>query len=386
MEHAVTHYSGGPHEGPPPGPSGPPGPGPAQGGGRGGGWGGGWAPPPEAPKPGVVPLRPLGVGDILNGTFAAFGRHWAQLIGIAALAYGAALAVTGGAVALALSWLTDEFQVIESALRDGADSRLVTPFTTLAWTFAAVALIGSICLLLATALTQAASPAVLQEAVLGRRTTFGAVWGRAVRRLPAVLGALLLPWAAGLLVAGLLATGYVALMFALLDGRSSGTATAWAVTGLAGGLLLVPLAVWLWVRFTLAPAVAVFEGAGPVQALRRSALLVRGAWWRTFGISLLAMLMAAVASWLIQIPFSLIGMFSMLPSIGYTGSDEAAALQALTSAGWYLLISLLGGFVSQIVVAFVPQLTTGLLYVDRRFRSEGLAPTLAEAAYGPPQY
>src|SRR5436189_5109997 len=30
---------------------------------------GGWAPPPQAPKPGVIPLRPLAVGEILDGAF-----------------------------------------------------------------------------------------------------------------------------------------------------------------------------------------------------------------------------------------------------------------------------------------------------------------------------
>ncbi|MGW7414207.1 hypothetical protein [Streptomyces sp. NPDC054863] len=370
----MTHYSGGPYGSPPPG---PPGPGP--------GWGGGWAPPPEAPKPGVIPLRPLGVSDILNGTFAAFGRHWKQLVAVAAVAYGAALVVTGGAVALAVSRLSDEFRAIESALRAHEEGRLPTPLLTIAWTFGAVGLVGMLCLLLATALTQAASPAVLQEAVLGRPTTFGAVWSRAVRRLPAVLGALLLPWLGGLLVTGLLTTGYVALMISVVERRGGELANVLAGVGLVGGLLLVPLAIWLWVLSSLAPSVAVFESAGPVRALRRSARLVKGAWWRIFGIALLVMMMAMVASSLIQIPFSFLGMFSMIPSIGYTGSNEAAALQALTSVGTYLLVTMLGSFITQIVVTFFPQLATGLLYVDQRIRRENLAPALAEAAHVPPQ-
>ncbi|MEU8888355.1 hypothetical protein [Streptomyces sp. NPDC048442] len=368
----MTHYSGGPYGSPPPGPPGP-------------GWGGGWAPPPEAPKPGVIPLRPLGVSDILNGTFAAFGRHWKQLVGIAALAYGAALLVTCGAVALAISRLTGEFRAIESALRASDESRLPDPLITIGWTFGAAAAVGMLSLLLATALTQAASPAALQEAVLGRPTTFGAVWSRAVRRLPAVLGALLLPWLAGLLVMGLLMTGYVALMIALVEQGGGEAAGVLAAVGIGGGLLLVPVTIWLWVLFSLAPTVAVFESAGPVQALRRSARLVKGSWWRILGITLLVMAMAMVASSLIQIPFSFLGMFSMVPSIGYTGSNEAAALQALTSAGTYLLITMLGSFVSQIVVAFFPQLTTGLLYVDQRIRRENLAEALAEASHIPPQ-
>src|SRR5215831_16079644 len=32
---------------------------------------GGWAPPPQAPKPGVIPLRPVAVGEILDGAFTS---------------------------------------------------------------------------------------------------------------------------------------------------------------------------------------------------------------------------------------------------------------------------------------------------------------------------
>lgn len=39
-------------------------------------WGGGWTPPPPPPQPGVIPLRPLGLGDLLGGGFSAFRRYW----------------------------------------------------------------------------------------------------------------------------------------------------------------------------------------------------------------------------------------------------------------------------------------------------------------------
>ncbi|MFD3512352.1 hypothetical protein [Streptomyces sp. NPDC058657] len=376
----MSHFSGGPHQSPPPGPPGPPGPGP--------GWGGGWGPPPEAPKPGVIPLRPLAVGDILSGTFAAFGSHWKPLMGMAALVYGLALVVTGGAAALAVGSLTDEFQVIEQSIRADEPNPPWDPFRTIGLTFGGVALVGLVCLLLATAMTQAASPAALQEAVLGRRAAFGALWSRAVRRLPVVLAVLLVPWLIMFVVMALLMTGYAALMFTLVERGGDGPAPTLTAVGLLGALLLGPLAVWLWVQFSLAPAVAVFENAGPMRALRRSARLVKGSWWRIFGITMLVWLMAMVASWFIQVPFALLGMFSMIPSldIGPTTDDEAEFFRMMASMGGYLLISMLGGFVSQILVTFFPQLATGLLYVDQRIRRENLAPALADAAPVPPGY
>ncbi|HEY9438306.1 MAG TPA: hypothetical protein VIS29_06585, partial [Streptomyces sp.] len=50
------------------------------------GWGG-WTPPP---KPGVIPLAPLKLGDVLNGAFSTMGRYWKQVLGMGAALYGGA--------------------------------------------------------------------------------------------------------------------------------------------------------------------------------------------------------------------------------------------------------------------------------------------------------
>ena len=36
---------------------------------------GGWGPPPAAPKPGVIPLRPLGIPELLDGAITAVRRY-----------------------------------------------------------------------------------------------------------------------------------------------------------------------------------------------------------------------------------------------------------------------------------------------------------------------
>lgn len=112
---------------------------------------------------------------------------------------------------------------------------------------------------------------------------------------------------------------------------------------------------------------------------------MRGDWWRIFGISLLAMLMAAVASYIIQLPFSILGMFPGVIGMESLGSDPNAAAVVVAMSG-YLVATLLGQLVSQLVSATFPQLVTGLLYVDRRMRNENLGPVLAEAAAVPPQF
>jgi hypothetical protein len=54
----------------------------------------------------------------------------------------------------------------------------------------------------------------------------------------------------------------------------------------AGLLALVVPGVWLAVRWYFCAQAAVVDGLGPADALRRSAEVVEGRWWRTFGVLL----------------------------------------------------------------------------------------------------
>ncbi|WP_354393980.1 DUF7847 domain-containing protein [Streptomyces atratus] len=335
------------------------------------------------PKPGVIPLRPLGLGDILGGAFSTMGRYWKQLFGVGAAVYGGALVVVGAAVAIAYSAVSDPLhRVIELSSEESPRTEDIVPLVI---AFGAVWLVAILALMTATAMMYATVPAVLQDAVLGRPTTFGTIWRRAWARVPAVIGTVLLTSLVAVIPMVLMMVAFIAMMitFITLDsGSGSGVAIA---LGILGALATAPLAIWLWVKFSLAPAAAVFEGQRPIAALRRSSQLVRGDWWRIFGISLLAMLMAAVASYIIQLPFSILGMFPGVIGMESLGSDPNAAAVVVAMSG-YLVATLLGQLVSQLVSATFPQLVTGLLYVDRRMRSENLGPVLAEAAAVPPQF
>ncbi|MEU8831392.1 hypothetical protein [Streptomyces sp900116325] len=334
------------------------------------------------PKPGVIPLRPLGLGDILGGAFSTMGRYWKQLFGVGAAVYGGALVVVGAAVAIAYSAVSDPLhRVMELSSEESPRSEDIVP---LAIALGAVWLVAVLVLMTATAMMYATVPAVLQDAVLGRPTTFGIIWRRAWARVPAVIGTVLLTSLVAVIPIVLMMVAFIAMTIAFitLDGSGSGVAIA---VGVLGALATAPLAIWLWVKFSLAPAAAVFEGQRPVAALRRSSQLVRGDWWRIFGISLLAILMAAVASYIIQLPFSILGMFPGVIGMESLGSDPNATAVVVAMSG-YLVATLLGQLVSQLVSATFPQLVTGLLYVDRRIRNENLGPVLAEAAAVPPQF
>ncbi|MEV4685138.1 hypothetical protein [Streptomyces kurssanovii] len=345
----------------PAGPSGPP------------GWGG-WMPPP--PKPGVVPLRPLGLGDILGGAFATIGRHWKQLLGVAFAAYGLALAAIAAAIGIAYSAHANTLEhVLDADAAPGWDD--VAPVV---FTFGAVYLFGLFVVLVANALVYASCPAVLQDAVLGHPSTFGRVWRRSMRRVWSVLGAVLLTSLIVAVPMVLIGTAFVATVITLITLSSDAGGFGWLILiGFLGALATGPLAVWLWVKFSLAPAAAVFEGQGAVAALTRSSRLVRGDWWRIFGISLLAYGMAAVAAYVIQLPFSFLNLLG--PGFTEDVSTSGAALTVVITSMVFFLVTVLIG---QALTAAFPQLVVSLLYVDRRIRTENLAPSLAEAATAPP--
>ncbi len=251
--------------------------------------------------------------------------------------------------------------------------------------FGSVAVVGLIAVAVSTAMMYTAVPAVLQEAVLGRPATFSAVWRRAWARMPAVIGTVLLTWLIALVPLLLAWAGFLAFVIGMVSMDGGSGPVAAIVIGLLGALATAPLATWLWVKFSLAPSAVVFENQGPIAAMRRSSLLVRGDWWRIFGITLLAGAMAGVTSYLIQIPFSFLGMFS-----GFLGSvnlgDDPNPASVVVALSGYVVSMLVGQLVSQLVVATFPPLVAGLLYVDRRIRTENLGPVLAEAAAVPPQY
>jgi hypothetical protein len=114
-----------------------------------------------------------------------------------------------------------------------------------------------------------------------------------------------------------------------------------AVTALASFVLLIPVAVWLAVRWALVVPVVALEGLGPVAALRRSAALVRGAWLKVGSLTLVSAAVALIAG----------------PLIG-------TALIVLTNAPLPAL-NLVAGLVYMLTMPFVA-LTTAYVYIDTR--------------------
>ncbi|MGW3324631.1 hypothetical protein [Streptomyces virginiae] len=340
---------------------------------------GGWAPPPP-PQPGTVPLKPLGLGDVVSATFATLGRYWKQLAGVMLAVLGLCLLVMALLAGVAVAAVYDHIEpVFDPPYGQDPATEHLTPVIVAGVTlFVLLFAVG----LLSMAMLTAVCPAVLQQAVLGRPATFRAMWRTALGRTPSVLGTLVLTG----LIAGAPVLAAMAVWIPVMVVSVSGDDPSPAALVLLPVLLLpaVVVSVWLGTRLGLAPAVAVMEKAAPVTALRRSAALVKGDWWRIFGITLVGSMIAMSIAYMIQMPFQLVGTFGMIPLMA--AADEGAEA-AGPSTG--MIVALVFGFlcimvgagVSQMFQIGYTQLFSNLLYVDQRMRRENLAQALlAEVA------
>lgn len=118
-----------------------------------------------------------------------------------------------------------------------------------------------------------------------------------------------------------------------------------AIGTLFGALLLLLPGIYLYVRWYVATPAVVAEGLGPRGALSRSAELVKGQWWRVFGISIVLGLVAGAAA------------------VPVGGAITLAASQ-LDSG----LLAVLGTVAVDAAVLSFTALSTTILYFDLRAR------------------
>lgn len=166
----------------------------------------------------------------------------------------------------------------------------------------------------------------------------------------------------------------------LLPGLALGDGAGGLALTVLGFLGACAVVLWLMIRFTLAAPALMLERQSVLTSLRRSAKLVRGNWWRTFGILALTYLLVIVLTLIITIPFGVIAVT--------VDSDGLSELLNGNSAdfGWPFLI--ITGIGEVIVSTLAYPFTAGvmaLLYVDQRIRREALDLELARAA-GVPGY
>lgn len=194
-------------------------------------------------RPGIVALRPLAVGDVLDGSLTLLRRYFRPVIAMSVL-----VAVVVQAVGFGLTTVTTD---TDSA---GVTIGLVF-FSFLLSQLAGLILAGPI-------------SALAGEAVLGRPMSSREVWARTKPRAAAIL----------------LTAVFVAVL---------------SIVGLV--LFVVPFFLVL-VYYAFSTQAAVLEKLPTRKAMSRSITLVRGSFWRVLGILLLAGIIARVVAVVLEIP------------------------------------------------------------------------------------
>ncbi|NBE50999.1 glycerophosphoryl diester phosphodiesterase membrane domain-containing protein [Streptomyces boluensis] len=328
---------------------------------RGGWGGGGWGMPPAAAKPGVIPLRPLGVGEILDGAVSTMRAHWRTVLGISL-----AVAVVTEIIVILLQGLVLNTQSTTDALSD-PNASIAELTDALGDTIldSGVILLVS---LLGSFVVTALLTMVTSRAVLGKPVTSAEAWRDAKPQLPRLLGlTFLLP----LLAAALVAVGSLPGVLIAVAGASR-AGTSLALLGGLGGLIV---AIWLLVRFSLSSPALMLEKQTVRKALGRSAKLVQGSWWRVFGIQLLAAILVNIIVSIILIPFTVLAV--ALSGDGVNGFLNSGA----GDVGWtFLVITGIGSVIGSMLAFPITAGVTVLLYIDLRIRREALDIELARAA------
>jgi hypothetical protein len=219
------------------------------------------APRPSPGEPGgrVVPLKEMGVGEILDAAFNLYRRHWKQYMAIVAVLI-VPFEFLQGLVSRAVA---HPFMLNGRVFIEHRD---VAPLTVVGIVF------GLASYLIVTPLLEAALVQAVGDGYMGERPDVGRAFATARARMWSVL---LVVFLAGLATVG----GFV--------------------------LLVIP-GIIFYTRFLFSPAVVVLEGARGREAMRRSWRLVKGRTGRILLTVFLAGLLVGVIGGFLTLPAGLI--------------------------------------------------------------------------------
>ncbi|WP_436775414.1 hypothetical protein [Yinghuangia sp. YIM S09857] len=326
-------------------PSGPGGP----------GWGApqGWRGPYlPAAKPGIIPLRPLGVGELLDGAVAAMRTHWKVMIGLSLV-----VAVITQAIVIPAQWAM--LRNVDTSVLDESDPDTDELLDVLGPVLGSSAVL-IVVMLLGQLIITGILTLVVSRAVLGKGMTVGQAWSGARPLLLRLLGVSVMTF---LIPIGLVVACMVpGLILALAAGDAGG---ALIVLGALGG---AGLAIYAYVLLQLSSPALILEKQTVRKALVRSRKLVTGSWWRVLGITLLIWLLTAIIGSIVQLPFTFAAGFS---SVYGTAVPTSFGDMMLLGVGTVISYGLTFPFGAAALV---------LLYIDQRMRREALDLELARAA------
>jgi hypothetical protein len=308
------------------------------------------------------------LGVILGASFRVLRRNPRPVVGFSLVIHAILALISIGVTALfTLNALGKYFDIIQSAGTTGQlsqSSALAAGSSLLV--ASATTVITTIFTYGGQAILQGIIAMEVSRGTVGEKLPLSLLWARSRGRIGVLLG-----WAGLVILAVFVAfavlVGGVTLLIAF-----GGTAGA-----IIGGILAfliaaggVVVGVWLWTKLSLVPSALVIERLTLRAAIVRSWSLVKGFFWRTFGIQLLVAVIVGVAASIIETPVTLV--VELLTALSNpTGFTQSTAAIGTVFGATEIAGTIVSALV-ETVTAVISTATTALLYIDLRMRKEGL--------------
>ena len=298
----------------------------------------------------ILPMRPLGFGEIVDGALQLYRRDFGlyYLIALVGAFPGYVLLIVSGVDTAALAQPGDTDPLAAFA-EMGAFWAVLLVATAIAW-------VGMV-----------AVAAAMADRIGQRPASLGRAYKLALRRLPSAAGATFVAVVVFSIVTMAVLVGSSLILFSFVDTGS----LALAIFAGVGVLTVVGLvaAFALGATFGILPAVVV-EGRGAMSALGRSISLCRGGWLRVIGIMVVAMIINIAPSLGTAALFGLGDLFVSPDAAGEISSTQQWLMNTIDLVVGPLTTPFLVGCIM-------------VLFHDRRVRSEAFdLETLAGAMDG----
>lgn len=318
-------------------------------------------------KPGIIPLRPLSIGDIYQGAFAAIKTNARTMFGFTAALLGVVLVIS----------ITTNYAIINLVLPNylSPSSPYAAVFTSLSGSFSQLG--GTLLQVLATVLLSGLIVVAVSRSVLGRVASSKEVWERTKSKFLPLIGLNIITS----IISGLMMIIGIVVFFVLLASAASTAKTDREFlqdlgVSLVGLLILMVISAlvssYLSIKFSVASPAMVLENLGVFAAIGRSWSLTRGNFWRLFGINILtAIITSMVAGIFVGIADALGAIFIV---VGSSSPEDVIASLNTT----YILIMIMSTIAQLLILPFTSSVNA-LLYIDLRMRKEGLDVELRNA-------
>lgn len=284
-------------------------------------------------KPGIVPIRPLGVGDIIGGAFSLIRFNPQATVGFTLI-----VALVAGLLSFGVGALLDLFSPTGVIGALGITS--VSLLTGVISSFLVGLLMGPLTI-------------VTVEAVKGNKISPQGAWQIFRPNVWKYVLYYLLVF-----VAGVVASVLVILFgTALLSASDSGWTVAIFLLMILAFILGM---VYVYIKLIVAMPIVANEGVGPIGAITRSWKLTNGFFWRIFGTFLLTTIIIQFLAAVVTVPIGLI------TGVGGLITGTSAGVSGAMMVG-----DLIVQIISLLISAPLSAALVALIYVNQRIRKEG---------------